>query len=720
MLDLISFNRHFFNGVTIVTTVFVQLSFSLLLANAQLRSLGIDVSAWQGNLSSANWNTLHTTNDRDFVFIRSSRGGTTGFYNQSDPNNNNNQNTLSQRYDDPYFVQNITRATAAGMFAGPYHFARPDIIASTQNSGGIANTGIDEANHMLQMAGAWMRPGYLLPVFDLEAGQSQRTSSQLTQFSIDFSNRIYEVTGVRPQMYINGNYASYVQSSIVSAFPDLWIARWPNQINPQLIDVQNGNPNDSLSWLYGPWDNFGDPQPWKFWQYASTARLSGYNNGNSAIDVNVAHGGTEFLKDQLVPALWMNDSNGEWTSLTNWNSGQTPVAPVQGPGQVPRVGTLTLPTERLPSVNDTVILDRPGANIHVTLSSGTHNIRKLYVRESFEMTGGSLNIGYVPSWDSTPIAAQFSAPVSLAGSANLSVHTLQIDAMQTLILDGATLAFDTIELMPHDTSPATIALVGDLNFNPLANGTATIANGVGAGNSGRMDLGGANRIFNIADGAANVDLTIEVPISNGSLTKTGLGTLVLSGNNNLSGDAVVQQGVLSISNAFLADDAHVSLATGSILDLNFSGDPDRVGKFSIDGLALPIGTWGSVLSGAQFTTPLITGTGLLQVTSTDIPGDFDGDGDVDGDDLTEWQAAYGNGASGDADLDGDSDGQDFLFWQRNYTGGTPLAPAATAVPEPGSFLLLTIALSLSRMRRPERLTRFSGVRCELIGSCRNS
>jgi hypothetical protein len=49
----------------------------------QLRSLGIDVSDWQGNISAANWATLkRATNQqvsgvygdgRDFVFIRSTR-----------------------------------------------------------------------------------------------------------------------------------------------------------------------------------------------------------------------------------------------------------------------------------------------------------------------------------------------------------------------------------------------------------------------------------------------------------------------------------------------------------------------------------------------------------------------------------------------------------------------------------------------------------------------
>ncbi len=74
------------------------------------RSLGLDISAWQGNLSQAQWTGFKTTHSRDFVFLRSSRGGTTGFYNQNDSDNSDGLNTFSQRYDDPYFVQNITRA----------------------------------------------------------------------------------------------------------------------------------------------------------------------------------------------------------------------------------------------------------------------------------------------------------------------------------------------------------------------------------------------------------------------------------------------------------------------------------------------------------------------------------------------------------------------------------------------------------------------------------
>jgi len=533
-------------------------------AQAQ-RVLGLDVSAWQGNLSVANWDTLkRATNQmvngtngdgRDFVIIRSSRGGTTGYYNQNDAGNTNGLNTLSQRYDDPYFVQNITRATAEGLLAGTYHFTRPDIIATTQNSGGIPNNGADEADHFIQMAGPWMRPGFLLPVHDFEAGDGIRTDDELAQFCIDFSDRIYAVMGIRPAIYINGNYAANIlqtasislRNQIVPAYPTLWTARWPNQADPNSILVQTAQPKDSYTPIYGPWDDSPYPaNPWVFWQYASTARLNVNTNAN--IDVDVAQGGIEFVKDYLVPAIWVTNSDGQWTTLSNWNSGLTPIAPVQGPGQVARVGTLTLPVPRLPASNDTVILDLPGTNITVTLASGTHNIRKLYMRETLNITGGSLTVNYVPSPDSTTNAAQFSGPVTLSGSGSLSLHTLQVDAAQSFTLGGGTVVFNTINLMPHTTTPAKILVTGDVNLNGLSNVTAMIVKGAGSGNSGLIDLGGAARAFNVANGSAEVDVSVAVPITNGGLTKSGSGTLSLNLVNTYSGGTILSGGRLLVNN----------------------------------------------------------------------------------------------------------------------------------------------------------------------------
>jgi len=69
----------------------------------------------------------------------------------------------------------------------------------------------------------------------------------------------------------------------------------------------------------------------------------------------------------------------------------------------------------------------------------------------------------------------------------------------------------------------------------------------------------------------------------------------------------------------------------------------------------------------------------------DVPGDFNGDGTVDGDDLTD--PVNGWGARFAVDLDGN----DFLIWQRNL--GVGAAAAATAasyaigVPEPNAAML---------------------------------
>ena len=253
-------------------------------------SLGLDISSWQGDISQTSWNSI-AGDGKSFVFLRSSRGGTTGFYNQSDADNGDRLNTFSQRYDDNRFYNNITRATNAGMFAGQYHFGRMDIVSYELDGQTVAHTGTDEANHMLQMARAYMRPGYLLPIFDLEAGSGIRTSEQLAQFAIAFSDRINAAAGFRPGIYIGGNYANPMNSipsanAIVAAYPVTWNANWPTSPN-----ITTGNPSSTT---YGPWDNAGNANPWHFWQYTASGTVAGYG-GN--VDLNVAHGTTEYVKD---------------------------------------------------------------------------------------------------------------------------------------------------------------------------------------------------------------------------------------------------------------------------------------------------------------------------------------------------------------------------------------------------------------------------------------
>jgi hypothetical protein len=80
-------------------------------------------------------------------------------------------------------------------------------------------------------------------------------------------------------------------------------------------------------------------------------------------------------------------------------------------------------------------------------------------------------------------------------------------------------------------------------------------------------------------------------------------------------------------------------------------------------------------------------------------GDFDHDGDVDGDDLSQWKSNFGQNSDSDADFDGDSDGNDFAIWQRNQGHGVAAVPASSAVPEPTTCMLFPCAALFILRRR---------------------
>ena len=564
-----------------MAVVFAALCGMSISAVAQERVLGTDISYWNSAIDQTAWNTAYSTGNRKFAQLRATRGGTTGVDQTAGFPGGSGITNLSRRYDDPRFVQNLKRATTAGLIVGPYHFGRPEIRATTPNSdgttAGVDNNGTDEANHFIQMAGAWMRPGYMMPMYDCEAGQSLGGDT-LAQFAIDFSTRIYSVMQIRPCIYINGSYsgtlqaatqarrdalakpATYTPSVVGPAYPMLWDAYYTTT-----LDLQTASPKDGYSGFYGPWDDYGVTHPWTFWQHASTVAIPGFPD--TTCDSDVSHGDIEYIRNYLVPAVWWNDSSGDWSTLTNWNSGQTPVAPVTPVDQPPPYDTGGLPTPRLPGAAgsgptsgqyDTVILERPNANITVTLSTGTHNIRKLYMRETLNLTGGSLTVNYDPTYraDSSaavlhggPISAQFSGPVTLSNSASFTVHTLQVDTNRVFTLAGGTLTFNTINLMPHASTPARILVNGDVAINPLANATAVITKGAGTGTTGSVDLSGGTRAFNVGNGTNDVDLSLEVPISNGALAKTGAGTMRLTAANTYAGGTTVSSGRLLVNNS---------------------------------------------------------------------------------------------------------------------------------------------------------------------------
>jgi len=89
---------------------------------------------------------------------------------------------------------------------------------------------------------------------------------------------------------------------------------------------------------------------------------------------------------------------------------------------------------------------------------------------------------------------------------------------------------------------------------------------------------------------------------------------------------------------------------------------------------------------------------ILTYGQIGVPGDFDGDRDVDSTDLTIWETSFATNVGADADGDLDTDGVDFLIWQRNYPVSS--AFSAATVPEPMTHVIAILFVMISLASRP--------------------
>lgn len=227
----------------------------------------------------------------------------------------------------------------------------------------------------------------------------------------------------------------------------------------------------------------------------------------------------------------------------------------------------------------------------------------------------------------------------------------------------------------------------------IGGSTAVDANWVIGGLNTDSDFAGA-----IVNGAGS-----NASTSTSQVTKVGTGTLTLTGLNTYTGNTTVQAGKLSITNAFLADEADVFVASGALLGLDFSGD-DMIDSLYLGGVPQTPGIWGSAASGAPNVSMLLTGTGRLSVSTLGpvlgVVGDYDNNGFVDAADYVVWRSSVGaaglpNRAPGNAGPVGQAD---YDSWRANY--GNALAAASNAsplggvVPEPVALGLAGLAIAI--------------------------
>jgi autotransporter-associated beta strand protein len=176
--------------------------------------------------------------------------------------------------------------------------------------------------------------------------------------------------------------------------------------------------------------------------------------------------------------------------------------------------------------------------------------------------------------------------------------------------------------------------------------------------------------FNVTSGT----LTVSAPVidnptdSNiGSLSKSGSGTMILSGPVTYGGDTTVNAGVLRLANPNANNDSStVTIAeAAATLDLTFA-TTDTVDKLFIGATQRAAGVYGAEGSEAPVIgIPQITGSGTLTVTTGPAGG------------YAAWSAANagGQGPDLDFDKDGATNGIEFFL---NATSGFTALPALDA------------------------------------------
>ena len=184
-----------------------------------------------------------------------------------------------------------------------------------------------------------------------------------------------------------------------------------------------------------------------------------------------------------------------------------------------------------------------------------------------------------------------------------------------------------------DSAPVTMRSNLDEARTITASGVTITTGGVLVGsavtaNNGLTITGGT---LKSAATAANQDLvvinngagslTINSTIANSTagatgLTKSGIGTVRLGGNNSYTGSTVINKGVLSLNtNTSLANSSGIVIGKDAtaILNLNFVGT-ETVASLTINGVAQPDGVYSSSDPSGR-----ITGSGTLTVGGTVTP-----------------------------------------------------------------------------------------------------
>lgn len=204
--------------------------------------------------------------------------------------------------------------------------------------------------------------------------------------------------------------------------------------------------------------------------------------------------------------------------------------------------------------------------------------------------------------------------INLAGTTGGAI--IEMDGAGPLVLTGGVTATNNgakrLTLQGSSTAANTISGV----IKDSSSGATTLVKA----QAGKWVLAGANTYTGPTTNSAG---TLEISGSiNGNLTVAG-GTMHIDSTGSMKGNLTVNGGTVQLDSATtLASPSTVtvtlsgSLASGAV-NLNFSG-AQTVNTLTIGGTTEAAGTWGSTTSGAQHTSAVFTGSGMLNVGGAPI------------------------------------------------------------------------------------------------------